>query len=126
MYLVFMNKKATPRNGGFGARVKELRRRKGVTQVELAKALGVTQRGISYYENETDNPSMEVIEKIAKALGVTKRLLIEYDEEPLADEPKPIRSLQQKMRVVPKLPAEDQRYLVRTIEMLAQKHGVTG
>jgi transcriptional regulator with XRE-family HTH domain len=124
MYLLYMNEKTISQNGGFGARVKELRKRKGVTQVELAKSLGVTQRGISYYENETDNPSMEIIEKIAKALGVSKRLLVEYDEQPLPDEPKPIRSLQQKMRVVSKLPTEDQRYLARTIEMLAQKHGV--
>jgi transcriptional regulator with XRE-family HTH domain len=126
MYLLYMSKKTTLHNGGFGARVRELRKRKGITQVELAKALGVTQRGVSYYENETDNPSMDVIEKIARALGITKRLLIEYDEQPLANELMPIRSLQQKMRVVPKLPAEDQRYLVRTIEMLAQKHGVSG
>jgi transcriptional regulator with XRE-family HTH domain len=119
-----MKNKTISKSSGFGARVRELRRRKGITQVELAKALGVTQRGISYYENETGNPSMDVIEKIAKALGATKRLLVEYDEEPLADEPKPIRSLQQKMRVVPQLPTEDQRYLVRTIDMLVQKHGV--
>lgn len=125
MYLLYMNEKNISKNGGFGSRVRELRKRKGVTQVELAKALGVTQRGISYYENETDNPSMEIIEKIAKALGVTKRLLVEYDEEPIPDELKPIRSLQQKMRMLSKLPPEDQRYLVRTIDMLAQKHGVT-
>ncbi len=124
MYLLCMIEKKHSKNGGFGARVKELRKRKGITQVELAKALGVTQRGISYYENEADNPSMEIIEKIARALAVSKRLLVEYDEQPLPDELKPIRSLQQKMRVVPKLPAEDQRYLVRTIDMLAQKHGV--
>jgi transcriptional regulator with XRE-family HTH domain len=124
MYLLCMNKKNISANTSFGARVKELRKRKGITQVELAKSLGVTQRGISYYENETDNPSMDVIEKIARALGVSKRLLIEYDELHLTDEPKPIRSLQQKMKIIPKLPPEDQRYLVRTIEMLAQKHGV--
>jgi transcriptional regulator with XRE-family HTH domain len=124
MYLLFMTGKNFSKNGGFGARVRELRKRKGITQVELAKALGVTQRGISYYENEADNPSMEIIEKIARALAVSKRLLVEYDEQPLPDELKPIRSLQQKMRVVPMLPPEDQRYLVRTIDMLAQKHGV--
>ncbi len=68
---------------------------------------------------------MEIIEKIAGAIGVLKRLLIEYDEQPIEEEPRPIRSLQQQMKVVPKLPLEDQRYLVRTIEMLAQKHGVS-
>lgn len=119
-----MNKKNSLKNGGFGTRVKELRKRKGITQVELARKLGVTQRGISYYENETDNPSMEIIEKIAAALEVPKRLLIEYEEQAFKEEPQPIRSLQQKMKMLPKLPAESQRYLVRTIDMLAHKHGV--
>jgi transcriptional regulator with XRE-family HTH domain len=125
MYLFFMNgKKVSKNSGSFGSRVRELRRRKGITQVALAQQLGVTQRGISYYENEADNPSMDVIERIATALGVSKRLLIEDDDQQVANEPLPIRSLQQKMKVVPKLPPEDQRYLVRTIEMLAQKHGM--
>lgn len=125
MYIIFMNEKRKLKNGGFGTRVRLLRKRKGLTQVELAQRLGVTQRGISYYENEAANPSMEIIEKIAEAIGVSKRLLIEYDEQPIEEEPRPIRSLQQQMKVVPKLPLEDQRYLVRTIEMLAQKHGVS-
>ena len=125
MYIIFMNGKPKQKNYGFGTRVRLLRKRKGITQIELAQRLGVTQRGISYYENEASNPSMEIIEKIAEALGVQKRLLIEYDEEPIEEELRPIRSLQQKMKVVPKLPLEDQRYLVRTIEMLAQKHGVS-
>jgi transcriptional regulator with XRE-family HTH domain len=119
-----MNNKSDQKSGGFGARVRQLRKRKGITQVELARTLGVTQRGISYYENETDNPSMVIIGKIANALGVSKRLLVEYDEVPVEEEPRPIRSLLQKMKVVPKLPAESQRYLVNTIEMLAQKHGI--
>jgi transcriptional regulator with XRE-family HTH domain len=106
----------------FGCRVRELRKRKGITQVELAKKLGITQRGVSYYENETDNPSMEIIERISRVLGVPKRILVEYNETPLDDQPQPIRSLQRKMRVLSALPAEDQRYLVRTIDMLTQKH----
>jgi len=110
------------KTGGFGARVRELRKKKGITQIELAKKMNVTQRGISYYENETDNPSMEIIEKISHALGVSKRLLVEYDEACIDDEPQPIRALQQKMRIISTLPPDDQRYLARTIDMLAQKH----
>ncbi len=72
-----MSKKKENRNTSFGDRVKLLRSKKGITQVELAKRLGITQRGISYYENETSNPSMEIIEKIAKALGVTRISLVE-------------------------------------------------
>ncbi len=120
-----MSSKSSKQPTAFGSRVRELRRRKGISQVELAEKLGVTQRGISYYENETDNPSMEVVEKIAAALGVPKRLLIDYNDTPLEEEPKAIRTLQQRLKVVSKLPAEGQKYLVETIDMLAEKHGVS-
>jgi transcriptional regulator with XRE-family HTH domain len=125
MYIIFMSRKTSKKISGFGTRVREIRQRKGVSQVELAKRLGVTQRGISYYENEANNPSMDVIDKIAAALGVSKRMLIEYSDEPLEDEPKAIRSLQQRLKIIPKLPPEGQKYLVETIDMLAGKHGVT-
>jgi transcriptional regulator with XRE-family HTH domain len=119
-----MSRKSSKEPTGFGARVRELRQRKGVTQVELARRLGVTQRGVSYYEDKTDNPSMEVIERIAAALGVQKRRLIDYNDLPLEEEPKAIRPLQQRLKVIPKLPPEGQRYLVETIDMLAEKHGL--
>lgn len=83
VYLSYMNNKQIQKQDSFSYRVKELRKRKGITQVELARKLKVTQRGISYYENETDNPSMEIIEKIAKALGVPKRFLIDFGDIPL-------------------------------------------
>jgi transcriptional regulator with XRE-family HTH domain len=109
--------------------VREIRQRKGVSQVELAKKPGVTQRGISYYENEANNTSKDVIDKIAAALDVSMRLLIEYNieynDEPLGDEPKAIRSLQQRLKVIPQLPPEGQNHLVETIDMLASKHGAT-
>ena len=67
---------------------------------------------------------MEVIEKIAKALGVAKRVLVDYNETPIDEEPKAIRSLQKRLKVIPKLPIDEQRYLAKTIDMLAQKYGV--
>jgi len=120
-----MSRKSSKEATNFGGRVRELRRRKGITQVELAKRLGVTQRGVSYYENETDNPSMEVIDRIAGALEVQKRRLIDYNDMPLEEEPKAIRSLQQRLKLIPKLPVEGQKYLVKTIDMLTEQYGIS-
>lgn len=44
---------------------------KGLTQFELADALGMTRDQIAYYERAAKNPSMEVIEKVAAFFGVT-------------------------------------------------------
>ena len=120
-----MTKKKENRNTGFGDRVRLLRSKKGITQVELAKRLNITQRGISYYENETSNPSMEIIEKIAKALGVAKISLVEYDSDDIEEPPKMIRSLQKVIPLVGLLPSEEQQYLAKTIKMLTEKYDIT-
>ncbi|MBU2214286.1 helix-turn-helix domain-containing protein [Patescibacteria group bacterium] len=108
----------------FGARVKAIRKRKGITQVELAKKLGITQRGISYYENETQNPTIEIINKIAKALEVSKKEMFDFSDDELKSEVQPIRSLQKQLTRVAKLPADDQKYIAKTIDVLASKNKV--
>ena len=126
-YFYEMNGRKPPKPNGFGHRVRTIRKRKGITQTELAKMIGSTQRAVCYYENETGNPSMEIIEKIALALAVPKRALI--DDEDFAavedESPKPLRTLIQSMKIVGKLPPEDQRFLVKTIETLAHKNGLS-
>ncbi|MFA5265468.1 MAG: helix-turn-helix transcriptional regulator [Opitutaceae bacterium] len=44
---------------------------KGLTQFELAAALGMTRDQIVYYERIAKNPSMEAIGKIASFFGVS-------------------------------------------------------
>jgi transcriptional regulator with XRE-family HTH domain len=46
--------KAKERTSDFGARLTELRKAAGYTQVELAAALGTTQRMIAYYESRAE------------------------------------------------------------------------
>jgi DNA-binding XRE family transcriptional regulator len=48
MYFLVMSRKTTSNNGGFGAHVMELRMRKGITQVELTRAVGVTKYIVSF------------------------------------------------------------------------------
>ena len=49
----------------------ELRQRKGLTQLQLAKKIGVTRQIISHYECGRAKPSLDVAVRLAKALGVT-------------------------------------------------------
>jgi len=55
----------------FGQRMAAFRVAKGLTQFELAAALGMTRDQIVYYERAAKNPSMEVIEKMAGFFGVS-------------------------------------------------------
>ncbi len=47
----------------------------GMTQADLANAIGVTQAAMSRYENDLRDPEPDTIDRIADALGVTARFL---------------------------------------------------
>ena len=52
-------------------RIKELRQSKGLTQVEVAKKVGVSNQAIHYYENDKREPKMETWQKLADYFGVS-------------------------------------------------------
>ena len=55
----------------FGQRLAAFRLAKGLTQSELAAALGMTRDQIAYYERAAKNPSMDVIQKVAGFFAVS-------------------------------------------------------
>ena len=55
----------------FGQRMAAFRVAKGLSQTQLAKALGTTRDRIAYYERDARNPSLEVVQQIADFFGVT-------------------------------------------------------
>ena len=52
-------------------RIKELREDHDLTQLELAEVLGITQRTISYYENNQREIPVNVLVKYAKYFNVS-------------------------------------------------------
>ncbi len=60
-----------------GQRLRELRRRKFLTQVELAEKAGVSQRAITQIERDKVEPHITTMRKLAAALGVDPRDLLE-------------------------------------------------
>ena len=57
-------------NDTLGVNIKRLRKEKGMTQDEVAKAVYTTRYNILRYESGKMTPSSEVIERLEKALGV--------------------------------------------------------
>ena len=56
---------------GFGEKLQELRKQKGLTQEELARALYVSRTAVSKWESGRGYPSIESIKAIAKFFSVT-------------------------------------------------------
>ena len=68
-----------------GARIRELRHKKGLTQEEFAELVNVAPRHISRIENGVNTPSIEALERIAKVFNLEVKDLCNfqhlYDEE---------------------------------------------
>lgn len=69
----------------FGKRLAQLRRDKGITQIELGKKTGVSQRVIAYYEGETNFPPAHLLIPIAKALKISVDELLGLKNVKLTD-----------------------------------------
>lgn len=53
-------------------RIKELRKKKGISQKDLAKKLGTSPQNLAQYESGKRQPKIETLDKIASALSVTR------------------------------------------------------
>lgn len=64
-----------------GLKIRELRQRKGLTQHELAKRLGVSDSIIAMYEADKRNPSFENLMAIAEEFHVSAHDIIDDGRE---------------------------------------------
>ena len=61
----------------FGENLKRARTSIGMTQAELARRTGITERSIYNYEKNSRAPKIDVVERFAQALGVQPESLME-------------------------------------------------
>lgn len=62
--------------------VKELRRKKGVQQKELAIEIGVSQPTVSDWEANKKDPSGERLKRLAEYFGVDELVILGYGQRP--------------------------------------------
>ena len=69
----------------FGNRLRALRKKSGLTQEQLAEAIGVNPITISWWENDKYLPKTQSIKALAKALGVSEADLLNDTPEKSGD-----------------------------------------
>jgi transcriptional regulator with XRE-family HTH domain len=78
-----MKSERTRPSSGVGARLKQLRQQRGLSIVQLAQEVGVTNGMISQIENQLADPSLTTLRKIAHVLGVPVfYLFISHENDP--------------------------------------------
>ncbi len=109
----------------FGRRLVELRRARGLTQTQLADAIGSSQRAISSYETVAEFPPAAAIVELARVLEVTTDELFGLKPTRSANghgDPE-TRRLWKKFQQVAALPEKDRRAVIRLVNSLVEVKG---
>ncbi len=62
-------------------RIKDLREDRDLTQTQVAKAIGITQRKYSYIETGTQQLTDEILVKLSKFYGVTTDYILKLSDK---------------------------------------------
>ena len=66
-------------------KIKQLRMARNISQVELARKLGVSKQSVSNWENDNIQPSIDMLVKISKCLSVSTDYLLGLNPEKTID-----------------------------------------
>jgi transcriptional regulator with XRE-family HTH domain len=105
----------------FGQRLAAFRTAKGMTQYQLADALGIKRDLVAYYERAAKNPSLDQVKRIADFFGVTIGELLNDTAATTAAKPGPASQLEQLAARAAKLPRAEQKVVIKMLEGVLPK-----
>ena len=65
-----------------GKRIADLRKKKGMTQEELAQVFGISAQAVSKWENDITCPDISILSQLARTLGVSSDELLSGEPVP--------------------------------------------
>jgi transcriptional regulator with XRE-family HTH domain len=101
----------------FPQRLAELRKRKGLTQRQLAEAIGVHLSQVRRYEGGLSQPTLEVLKSMAQSLEVSADMLLFGAAERGLDE-----ELRLQFEEVSRFEAEDKKLVRNVLDGLILRH----
>lgn len=107
---------------GFGERLCQIRKSRGMTQAELGKAAGVSNRVIAYYEQDGAQPPGAMLVDVARALRVSTDQLLGLKPAKEKTSPRAARLLK-RLRKIEALRPADQRTVLKVLDSLLASHG---
>lgn len=104
-----------------GRRIADARKAAGITQVELAKTLGIAQQTLAHYEGGVSRLPVALLPVVAKAVDVSVEALVGEESKRASGKRGPASKLQQQLDQVTQLPRTQQKFVMQMLEtVLAQ------
>jgi transcriptional regulator with XRE-family HTH domain len=106
-----------------GDRIRRLRLARGLTQTELGKRIGVSQRMVTYYEVRGVSPAPDLLVKLARALEVSVEALLGQKQAKRVAGSESAESvhLWRRLRKLQDLPVQDRKSVLKMIDALAEQ-----
>ena len=105
-----------------GMMIAELRKQHGMTQLELAEKMGVTDKAVSKWERDLSCPDINSIPNLVEILGVSVEELMQIKKEAEA----PVSKVSQILDIVPKAVAMAMGIAVTVLTILNELDGRSG
>jgi len=104
-----------------GARIAELRKAQGITQIEMAEVLGVSQQTVNSYEVARRRVPVSALPILAKLLTVSIDELLGQSAKRTHGKRGPASKLQQQIERVSLLPRSKQKFVIDMIDTVIQQ-----
>lgn len=105
-----------------GAHVSMLRKSRGMTQAELARAIGVSQQAVFAYELGDRRVSVLVLTKIAKVFGVSVEEMVGMSRPPRIPKGRLSPRAMRHAERLQALTKTQQRFVIRIIDVLEESN----
>jgi transcriptional regulator with XRE-family HTH domain len=102
-----------------GQRIADLRKQRGMTQVQLAELLDCSQQRIVSLEKGRRRVPVTDLPMLSKALGITVEELIGLEAKPAKRGPTP--KLQRQLEQLAELPRSQQRFVSQMLDTVLQQ-----
>lgn len=104
----------------FGVRLRRLRLEKGLTQLQLGRRVGLSNRMVAYYEIEGGEPRPDLLAHLAEALGVSMDILAGRQKSTrISAGPSTSPRLWRRLKRIEELPLHDRKAVLKMIDAMA-------
>jgi len=101
-----------------GSRIQELRKQIGLTQLQLAKKIGISHTQMARYEIKDVQPPADVLKKLANIFDVSIDFLVNGDKSNKVAQTIKDAELIKQFKQLDKLPEEEKKSILKVVEAL--------
>lgn len=107
-----------------GARIAQARKERGLTQQQLADALGVSQQTLAHYEVGRVGVGAAMLPRLAELLDLSfDEILTGQPTVRIPGKRGPASRIEQQLDAIAKLPKGEQRFISKMLDSVLAQHG---